>query len=302
MLGASRKRFRLHQHGTLIPPVGDCQVVSFTVGSAGEAVVLWSGDAEAAITVHTSGTNRAEVTLRELPPAFATAQTLPDGRFLVVGSRAAWRDGAGEANAHVYDADGRVEQTACVGDGVAHVQTSSQGAVWVGYDDEGVYGNRGWGMGDGPSPIGEPGVVRFTTGLDVEWEYPRDDTADVEPIDDCYALNVAGDEVWACCYSDFDVVRIRDGAVQSWSNEVEGATAIVVSDDSVALFGGSGKDRDRLVIGSLEDDELDVESTGRLVMPNGRRLPQDAVVVGRGEEIHVLVGLEWFTWSVTDHD
>ncbi len=52
-------------------------------------------------------------------------------------------------------------------------------------------------------------------------------------------------------------------------------------------------------VGSSED-ELEVDVTARLTMPNGRPLPQDAVVVGRGEELHALVGLEWFTWSLAD--
>ncbi|WP_188110642.1 hypothetical protein [Aeromicrobium ginsengisoli] len=39
---------------------------------------------------------------------------------------------------------------------------------------------------------------------------------------------------------------------------------------------------------------------GTLTMPNGRRLPQDAVVVGRGAELHALVGSEWLSRSVAD--
>lgn len=301
MLGRSRTRFRLRHRGALIPPADGHGVASFSVGPAGEVVVLWTGGAAAAITIHTSAVSLDAITLREPPPAFPAAQPLPGGQLLVVGTRAAWRDGVTENNAHVYGADGALERVGCLGDGIEHVQALADGSIWVGYFDEGIYGNNGWGLGTGPRPIGEPGIVRFSPGLEVEWEYSRDDdSTDLELIDDCYALNVAGDDAWACCYSDFAVLRIREGSVRSWSNEVTGARAIVVSGDVVALFGGYDKDRDRLVVADLDEDELAVETTGRLTMPNGRRLPQDAVVVGRGDELHVLVGLEWFTWSLTE--
>ncbi|MFI7578403.1 hypothetical protein [Micromonospora sp. NPDC049497] len=62
----------------------------------------------------------------------------------------------------------------------------SCGKLWVGYFDEGVYGNFGWG-GPGPAPIGATGIARFTETLHPEWHFPTDD---LSPIDDCYALNV----------------------------------------------------------------------------------------------------------------
>jgi hypothetical protein len=295
MLGLSRKRFALRHRGTLIPPSGGSDVVSFDIGSAGEAIVLWSDGDSAAATVH--GLDREPVTLREALPEFPKAQTLPDGRLLAVGARSEWRDGVGENNAFVYGPDGSVERAACLGDGIEHVQTTADGAVWVGYFDEGVYGNLGWGEPGGVAPIGAPGLVQFSPSLDVEWQFSSEEA----PIDDCYALNVIDTDVWACYYSDFDVIRVRDGLVRSWTNDVGGARAIVVSGESVALFGGYAKDYDRLVIGVLEGDELHPDVTARLTMPNGRQLPKDAVVVGRGDELHVRVGLDWLTWSLADH-
>ena len=292
MFGRSRTRFELRHRSTLTPPGAGQTIAAFSVDHTGQPLVLWAGDGSAAI----QRPGRDAIVLHEPPPAYPTLQSLPDGRLVVVGSRAECRDGVAENNAYVYGTDGSLERMGCLGDGIEHVQTSADGSIWVGYFDEGVYGNDGWGS-PGPEPVGSPGIVRFTPGLEVAWEYPLHESA---TIDDCYALNVVGDEVWACCYSDFDVIRIRDGLIRSWSNEVEGARAIAISGDSVALFGGYGKDHDRLVIGSLDEDELTVDVTGRLTMPNGRRLPQDAVVVGRGDELHVLVGLEWFTWSLAD--
>jgi hypothetical protein len=294
MFGRSRTRFTLRHRATLTPPQPGQTLDAFSVDHTGRPIVLWTGGGTAAVQV----AGRDGVMLHVAPPSGSALQQLTDGRFVIVGSRAQWRDGVAEDNAHVFGADGALERVGCLGDGIEHVQTSPDGAIWAGYFDEGIFGNDGWGS-PGPEPIGSSGLVRFSSDLQVQWEYPLPQQ---EPIDDCYALNVTRDDVWACCYASFDIVRIRDGSVRSWSNEVEGARAIVVSDDSVALFGGYGKERDRLVVGSLADDELEVDVTTRLAMPNGRRLPQDAFVVGRGEELHALVGLDWFSWSLADHD
>ncbi|KQV75152.1 hypothetical protein ASC61_09130 [Aeromicrobium sp. Root344] len=289
MFRRSRTRFELRHRGSLTPPVAGERLDAFSVDHLGRPVMLWGGDGIAAVQV----ADRDAVVLQEWPPSDWTLQPLPDGRFVVVGSRAEWRDGLAEDNAYVYASDGSLELAGCLGDGIEHVQTSADGGIWVGYFDEGIFGNDGWGS-PGPEPIGSAGIVRFSSDLQVRWEYPAQQQ---ESIDDCYALNVTGGDVWACPYSSFDVVRIRDGAVRRWVNDVTGATAIVVSGDSVALFGGY-QDRDRLVVGSLGDDELDVQATGRLTMPDGRRLPEDTFVVGRGAELHALVGSDWFSWSL----
>ena len=40
------------------------------------------------------------------------------------------------------------------------------------------------------------------------------------PIDDCYALNVTGKPPGSCYYSDFPVVRVEDGKVTAWRNDL----------------------------------------------------------------------------------
>jgi len=289
MFRRSRARFELGHRGSLISPVTGQALAAFSVDHAGRPVVLWTGDGTTAV----QAADRDAVTLHGHTPGFPKIAALPDGRILVVGSRTEWREGLPEDNASVYAADGSLDRAGCLGDGIEHVQASADGDIWVGYFDEGIYGNLRW-AGPGPHPIA--GIVRFSLELQGTWGYPFEEQ---EPIDDCYALNVTDDDdVWACPYSSFDVVRIRDGDVRSWSNEVEGARALVVSGDSVGLFGGYDKDRDRLVIGSLDDEKLEVNATGRLTMPDGRRLPEDTFVVGRGAELHALVSSEWFSWSL----
>ena len=118
-------------------------------------------------------------------------------------------------------------------------------------------------------------------------------------IDDCYALNIDGETAWTCYYSDFPVVRIVGEEVSGWQNEVDGAATLIVGGSSVALFGGYRPERDRLVLGELADGEFEPRFTGRLVLDDGSELPL-ATVVGRGSDMHVFVGTDWYRLDIHD--
>jgi hypothetical protein len=82
---------------------------------------------------------------------------MPGGRFLVAGARCRWQPGGPDRNAVLYDAGGQVVSEHVLGDGIAHVLAARTGQVWAGYFDEGLYRNYGWGLGDGPEPVGAYG-------------------------------------------------------------------------------------------------------------------------------------------------
>jgi hypothetical protein len=158
---------------------------------------------------------------------------------------------------------------------------------WVGYFDEGVFGNYGWG-GPGPEPIGAHGLVRFDERLERAWDYPYDTGFDA--ICDCYALNVSAETVWACYYTAFPVVRIIDDRVTGWTNTASGATAVITDGRHCALVGGYRGDRDRVVIGELRPDgRFDIRHETRLSLPGGAPLPPSRTF-GRGNVLHVLSG------------
>lgn len=78
-----------------------------------------------------------------------------------------------------------------LGDGIGHVLATSTGQVWVGYFDEGIYGNYGWGRTDSEEPVGAYGIVRFSPDLEPDWHYPKyTGVGPWDAISDCYALNV----------------------------------------------------------------------------------------------------------------
>jgi len=241
-------------------------------------------------------------------------QPLDDGGYLVASSRCArYTDGTHELNGAVLAADGRELRRVLLGDGIGELQVDRNGGIWVGYFDEGVFGNLGW-----DKPVGAPGLIRFAQTGDALWKYPQGfehpPQGDVmrnqvglsvpPPIDDCYAMNVAYDAVWICPYSDFPLVRIGfDGATRSWPPiGVDGPGAFAVADGRVLMFGGyrSNGDLRRVVVGDVADDVVRPVQEFDLVGPDGTPLDANPRVEGRGPTLHVLAGTTWSRLDVRD--
>lgn len=314
---------RLRHHADLAPPSRGAEIVSAAAGPEGELVVVWASqeitDALTARTVTPAGASfphsrtaapvsvqvatyrphlARSVSIVRQSLAHTHVQPLPGGGVLLVGARCRWRDGAAESNAAIYDADGKLLREGVLGDGIADVQTTLSGDIWVSYFDEGVYGNFGWGEAGSPAPIGSPGLIRFRSDLDLAWRYPHD--GEFDAISDCYALNVTGNEAWAYYYTDFPIVRVRAATVAGWSTQVRGAHALVVADDRVALVGGYAEHRHRMVMGSIRGEAFSADRPTRLVMPDGRPVPRTATLFGRGSELHVVAGRSWLKLNFED--
>jgi hypothetical protein len=307
------------RHGDLVPVAADV-LVSASIGPSGEAVALWStppgrdallarsvnaGGASfpdaapghpmaARVTFHTPNRTTGVVAIPALQVAHPDVQPLPDGRVVVVGARCRWRPDGPDRNAVVYDPAGELLAEGTLGDGIEHMLTTPDGAIWVGYFDEGVYGNYGWG-GRGREPIGRPGIVRFTNDLQVAWRYG----AEFGFVMDCYALNVVGETAWACYYSEFPIVRMGAAGVTGWHNQVRGPQALVVAGQTVALVGGYDSDHDRVVVGTLAGEHFQPQVHARLRLPGGVGV-QAARLVGRGSELHVLAGTAWSKIALED--
>ena len=313
----------LEPSGRLVPPDVGFEIVRASVAQSGEMIALWARSMDisafessttqpgwavfpdsrtptstgAVVTLH-GLQNGIATQITDLPVAHPLVQLLPQRGVLVVGARCQWTDAGAEHNALVYDDHGRLLIQGTLGDGIEHLRTTPSGQIWVGYSDEGVYGNYGWGPPNGPIPVGAPGIVSFTSDLERSWGFPSGDTSSCSIVDDCYALNADGETIWACYYHDFPVVRIRDGVVRAWTNEVRGATALAVSSDQVWLAGGYGPERDQLVTGTLRRDRLQVQATKRIVLPDESELPPGAAITGVGSRLHVVHGQDWFILDV----
>ncbi|MFI6494500.1 hypothetical protein [Streptomyces sp. NPDC050564] len=225
-----------------------------------------------------------ETYLSSVAASFPSFDALPDGGFVVAEPRSR----AHEEHVQVFDALGRLSWTFRVGDGIEYLLTDEAGDLWVGYFDEGVYGD---------DELSWPGLRRWSHTGEPLWTYRPVDGA--SEISDCYALNVSGRSAWACAYTHFPVLEIRpDQGVKSHANKVRGVKGLAVHDRRVALFGGYGNDHDRLVIGELTDTGVTAVTEGRLVRPDGTRLGRRRLVC-RGPRIYVQE--EPFTgWEVLD--
>ncbi|MGQ0844052.1 MAG: hypothetical protein ACT4QF_07935 [Sporichthyaceae bacterium] len=286
------RRTPLTKHADLEPPTSATELIGVSVGAIQEASAVWStadSPGHFVASIHRTASAHRSVRFENVgfDPNFV--EVLPDGELLVVGARAEWRHSGADHNAHIYNPDGELRRTGVLGDGIAHVQTTSTGEIRAGFYDEGVYGNLGWGP-PGPPPIGRSGIVRFDSDLAPRWEFPGADPGG--HVDDCYALNVTDGAVWACYYYNFPLVEIRSGAVRAFHNTVTGSRAVAVDNDRIAFVRAYGFS-DRLVLARIEDRQVRVESVSRLELPDGADLPRRATVTARGSCVHVFVGSEW---------
>jgi hypothetical protein len=224
--------------------------------------------------------------LRRITTSFIRTQCLLDG-FLVVGARCRWTRKQVDKNALRFDRSGQLAHEATFGDGIESIGTTAHGSTWVGYFDEGVMGNFGWG-GPGPQPIGCHGINCFNAALQLVAHAPGK-----FEIVDCYAMNVVGESVYACCYSDWAIRHIDPtGAQTTWTNTIAGVRNLVISGTTAALVGGYGGN-DRLVVGKLEDRCFRVVTIGSVSL-DGARLPYSATLIARGNELHALVDHSWY--------
>ena len=186
--------------------------------------------------------------------AFYTfVQPLPDSRWLFVGSRSG---GPGNRNAHVLDRNGNHLYSFNAGDGIEHIQATTAGDVWVGYFDEGIFG-EGELSHSGLVCLSDTGtpLVRF-------WE----DIAEpnhLPGIDDCYALNVADKEVWVSYYSAFPLVKLDDKRLShAWTDwPHKPAKSLAVADDKLLIVPAYKKEGPLHLVDTTQSTVVDVEIT-----------------------------------------
>ncbi|NUS43583.1 MAG: hypothetical protein HOQ24_07850 [Mycobacteriaceae bacterium] len=317
MQNDERPTVALRQHAELIPPDAGLELVSTSIGPGGVLAAMWASPAgrdgllsrtvddggptfpltrtPESVTVQVAAYDPAPVfgrVLSGVQPAHSSAHLLPGGRTLLVGARCANNADGPEHNAVVYDDAGGVERTGVLGDGIEHVATTAAGDIWVGYFDEGVFGNYGW-----LDPVGSSGLLRFDENLTQAWEFtsPGEGLA----IFDCYALNVTDAEVWACYYTDFPIVRIRDGQIRAWRSG-RAAHAVLADGDAVALARGYGADHDWIAAGRLDGGEAHFGPDRRMVMPDGAPLPPPVRIHAHGPELSLIHDNIWYKLGLGD--
>jgi hypothetical protein len=252
-------------HADLEPIVPGDALLSVSLSADGDLVALWSAP-NGAVRITMYGALLLELPALDL--AFPTAHLMPGDTILTVGARA--RNPL-HHNAIHHAADGTVITTARFGDAIEHVVTTHTGDVWVGYFDEGA----------------PAGLRRFGPDLRLAWTYDA-------PVIDCYALNVTDRAVWTCYHPGSPLVRVQHDRATAWRNPVSGVHALAVAGHRAGLLCAL----DRLVLGDLHDDEFHPAGEHRLTLPGGVPLPDDATVMGRGHELHVVTGKAWYRLDI----
>jgi hypothetical protein len=146
-------------------------------------LIFWEGVTERTITFEQSAGILA-----------VNVQPLEDGWLL---------SEARGGRATLYNRVGESRESIDLGDAIKDVQTTADGKIWVSYFDEGVYGG---GIG------AQQGLVCFdAAGTPIFKYFDFAEQNKLPFIDDCYALNVAGnEETWLSYYSAFPLVSIKN--------------------------------------------------------------------------------------------
>lgn len=219
---------------------------------------------------------------------FPIVEQFPDGRWLVVNSRS-----NGKGNARVLGPDGAELQRIELGDCIEHVKIDAQGRSWVGWFDEGVFGNRHWHWPGHKWPPSAHGIAAFDDQGALLTH------ATLESVADCYALNVFGDEAWTCTYTDFPIWQMKAGKERVWQTDLRGVRAIAVSFPNVVAAGGYQDESNRVVLVRLEEEGARVLAEWR--MPFGVGYPSGVTMIdGRNDELHVVQDQQWHRWNVSD--
>lgn len=330
---AERRKFRtstalpLRRRGTLVPPEVDLQLISASMGADLSLIAVWTTKADvpaalasepvqhggrlprgrasrpyrAILSWHggSGADSRGPLWIDDLDLARPIVQPLPDGGLLVVSSRSRLRNGHPEHNAYVYGADGFVERSGPVGDGIEDVQVSPTGRIWISYFDEGVVGVHDWAEHPELTPTGGAGLVEFSAMLTPIWRYAP--IRGLGPITDCYALNVSDEIVWCCYFPDFPLVRIDPQlGIHGWQNDLRGVVGVITDGSQFGLVGGYPPYGDRFATAQLLGAKLELDQIYRLTLSNGAALPDQVRLMSRRQRLIALVGTDVYALDMED--
>jgi hypothetical protein len=241
-----------------------------------------------------------------LETPFPIFDRFEDGRWLVAN-----RPSREPANARVLSPDGATLARFKLGDGVSHLGVDASDRIWVGWTDEGMFGNGDWSVPGHEWPPCSNGVACFTpSGMLLPLpQWPKE----AGNIADCYALNVLGPGALTCPYTEFPIVRFfPDKPICWWRNALSGPEAVATDDTHALIAGGYTENANRLTLVALEgvgqgDDARQLASWAlplrRLPPPPNEWAPvwyPPDLLDGRGDMLHLVSDGLWQRWRVAD--
>ena len=170
--------------------------------------------------VHWRGGTCSQVAFENPTALLTTAHVQPFGDGWLLAEKCG-------GHTRICDQAGNVTRTLNLGDASEHVQTTPDGYIWVGYFDEGVFGNG----------IGSNGLVCFDSGGVPIFKYTEfAKQHDLPFIDDCYTLNVIESSVWVSYYSDFPLVWLKDFKLEGVWHSLGANQAVAIRGDRLVIF------------------------------------------------------------------
>ena len=224
---------------------------------------------------------------------FPIVDRFPDGRWLVASARAIVG-----ADARILSADGDELSRIHLGDGIERLKIDNTAHIWVGWFDEGVFGNEGWIVPNLEWPPSCYGLAAFDEFGQVAAQ--ASDLPQELAISDCHAVNVIDAAAYACTCGDFPIalMSLRE-PLRWWTTELSGTRALAIQPPHVVAVGGYGEESDRAVLLRLEDQDVAVIREWRLPFKAGFPVSV-SLVDGRGEVLHIVHEGLWHRWRVAD--
>jgi len=197
-----------------------------------------------------------------------------------------------ELNAKVFDNTGKLIREFWLGDGIQDLKTTKEGMIWTSYFDEGIFGNFGW-----ENPIGASGLRSWDKNGKPKYEYK--DPSKKHFIVDCYALNVVSDkEIWFYYYSDFNLVRLKNGELTFWKTDISSSDGFVILGNHVLFRGGYDK-RDTYHLYKIEGKELNKVSEIEFKDEKNTKLQADRIDC-RGSSLLLQKGTKTYLFDLKE--
>lgn len=216
---------------------------------------------------------------------FPEFDQFPDGNWLVANSRS-----RGDGNARIFQADGNEVRRIELGDGIEHIKIDESNRIWVGWFDEGVFGNAKWKYVGLKWPPSSYGVAAFNA----EGELLKRPYL-VSPSD-CYSLNVFDTEAWSCSYTDFPIWQMSEKNEIVWKSKISGVRALAVSYPYVLVAGGYRESINRLCLVKLVDEQAKKQKQWTTALIAKKTDIQ--LLDGRANILHLVADKMWHRWDV----
>ncbi len=153
-------------------------------------------------------------------------------------------------NAKIVNSEGQEIDKLLLGDGIENIVIDKKKNIWVGYFDEGIFGNFGWEINDEKIfPIGISGLVGFDLSGRKIWEYDYEKTG--VSIIDLYVMNIdENDNLWFDLYDDKLIVARKSGEnIDLFRSSYSSVSGIFIKNNHIVFL-------------ELEEDEEDEIEAG----------------------------------------